>query len=181
MTVLFVTSCGWILASYFLGLSDRHRENTLVRITDGSAIPIDFGFILGNQPPSYNTFCITVSSEMYKYLLRKNKWEYFSMMFLAGFWAVRTHAQEFIRLAVHLFQGTDRNLETSARFISHRMRLQEDMNKAMRRIYENLRHAPICFFTKRKIEGHAKSKKDPSSRRFYRFSCQKDWCQCRKT
>ena len=106
------TSCGWILASYFLGLSDRHRfllyslrfplfsfltssirENTLVRITDGSAIPIDFGFILGNQPPSYNTFCITVSGDMYKYLLRKNMWETFSMMFLAGFWAVRTKAQ----------------------------------------------------------------------------------------
>jgi hypothetical protein len=156
------TTCGWIIASYFLGISDRHRENTLVRVSDGSAIPIDFGFILGNQPPSYNTFCITVSSEMYKYLLRKDKWRWFGLMFMAGFWAVRTRSQEFIRLAIHLFQGTDRNLETSARFISYRMRLNEEMPKAMHRIYENLRHAPICFFTKKKIEGHAKSKLIPA-------------------
>ena len=156
------TSCGWILAAYFLGLSDRHRENTLVRITDGSAIPIDFGFILGNQPPSYNTFCITISPDMYKYLLRKEKWISFSLMFLSGWWAVRTRAQEFIRLAIHLFAGTDRNLETSARFISHRMMMGKDMPTAMTKIYGNLRHAPICFYTRKKIEGHAKSKKIPA-------------------
>ena len=156
------TTCGWVLAAYFLGLSDRHRENTLVRVTDGSAIPIDFGFILGNQPPSYNTFCITVSRDMYKYLIRKDKWVWFSTLFMAGFWAVRVHAQEFIRLAVHLFQGTDRNLETSARFITYRMMLGKDMGRAMLQIYNNLRHAPICFFTVKKIEGHCKAKKIPA-------------------
>jgi hypothetical protein len=160
------TTCGWVLASYFLGLSDRHRENTLVRISDGSAIPIDFGFILGNQPPSYNTFCITVSPDMYRYLLRKDKWVWFSLMFLAGFWAVRAHAQEFIRLAIHLFQGVERDLEVSARFISYRMVIGKDLSKAMSQIYSNLRHAPICFFTKKKIEGHCKAKKIPARQDF---------------
>ena len=109
--------------------------------------------------------------------------------------------QEFVNLAIHLFQGTDRNLETSAMFITHRMRMGEDTmkvcgldlfvylcfisgccflvyfsfsypfsffsQKAMRKTYGNLRHAPICFFTKKKIEGHAKSKKIPA--RFFFF------------
>lgn len=156
------TTCGWVLAAYFLGLSDRHRENTLVRITDGSAIPIDFGFILGNQPPSYNTFCITISGDMYKYLLRKEKWVFFCQMFLAGFWAVRTRAHEFIRLVTHLFSGTDRNLQTSAEFVSYRMLIGKDVSSAMKTVYGNLRHAPICFYTKKKIEGHAKKKKIPA-------------------
>ena len=160
------TTCGWVLACYFLGISDRHRENTLVRPQDGSAIPIDFGFILGNQPPSYNTFCITISPEMYKFLQRHDKWLDFCIMFLAGFWCVHAHAQEFLRLCVHLLTGTKRDLETSARFVAARLRLEEDSQTALRRTFENLRHAPVCFFTRRKIHGHSNAKKVPQRKDF---------------
>lgn len=152
------TTCGWCLAAYLLGLSDRHRENTLVRISDGSAIPIDFGFMLGNAAPSVNTYQITVSAQMYEYLQRVHCWPFFATMFVAGFMAIRENAETFLTLAAHLFTG-HRNPAFVRKFISHRLLLKEqDRSRVFARIVRRLRHAPVCSDTRRKIDNHRKNK-----------------------
>ena len=152
------TSCGWVLAAYVLGLSDRHRENTLVRLVDGSAIPIDFGFMLGNRPPSVNTYMVTISQQMYSYLLRHNAWASFAVMFISGFMVLRAFSKVLLALAAHLFHG-HRDVAFVRRFIANRLLLQEaDEMKVLRRIADRLRHAPLCSDTKRKIDGHRKDK-----------------------
>lgn len=152
------TTCGWCLAAYILGLSDRHRENTLVRLSDGSAIPIDFGFMLGNTAPSINTYMITISSQMYNYLLQNEAWSSFATMFLAGFMCIRLYADVFLSLAGHLFNG-HRDPVFVRRFIANRLLKQHENHiQALNRIVKRLRHAPVCSDTKFKIENHQKNK-----------------------
>src|SRR3989338_10714338 len=152
------TTCGWCLGAYVLGLSDRHRENTLVRLSDGSAIPIDFGFMLGNTAPSINTYMITISSQMYNYLLQNEAWSSFTTMFLAGFMCIRLHADLFLTLAGHLFNG-HRDPVFVRRFIANRLLKQHENHvQALNRIVKRLRHAPVCSDTKFKIENHQKNK-----------------------
>jgi hypothetical protein len=153
-----VTTCGWALAAYLLGLSDRHRENTLVRTSDGSAIPIDFGFMLGNTAPSVNTYMITLSAQMYRFLKEHRAWTSFSIMFLAGFLTIRQHAEPFLRLAEHLFTG-HRDPAFVRKFISYRLLLHEkDDIKVLHRMTRRLRHAPVCSDTRQKIDNHRKNK-----------------------
>src|SRR3989338_2639813 len=152
------TTCGWCLGAYVLGLSDRHRENTLVRLSDASAIPIDFGFMLGNTAPSVNTYMVTLSSEMYRFLLNNSAWPSFATMFIAGFMCIRFHADLFLALAAHLFAG-HRDPAFVRRFIADRLLLHEpDHFKALDRIVKRLRHAPLCSDTRQKIDNHCKNK-----------------------
>jgi hypothetical protein len=152
------TTCGWALAAYLLGLSDRHRENTLVRLADASAIPIDFGFMLGNTAPSINTYMITISPQFYQFLLAKQAWSSFATMFIAGFAVVRHHADIFLALAAQLFTG-HRDPAFVRKFIANRLLLQEtEATVALDRLVKRLRHAPICSDTKSKIENHQKNK-----------------------
>lgn len=157
------TSCGWIIAAYVLGLSDRHRENTIVRLADSSAIPIDFGFMLGNEPPGANTYAITISTEFYEYLLARNAWPRFATMFLGGFWSLRLSGTVFVTLAVSLFSGTSRDPRVLKAFIATRLmsgveHVGMSDSEALPAIIKMLRHAPRCHETRKKINGHAKNK-----------------------
>lgn len=153
------TTCGWCLAAYVLGLSDRHRENTLVRLEDSSAIPIDFGFMLGKTAPSVNTYMVTVSEEMHRYLLARDAWSAFGAMFLAGFWALRRHVSLFTFTASRLFEG-QRDTAFIRKFIRHRLLSHERTPElAVKRMLKRLRHAPVCSETKSKINNHAKNKR----------------------
>ncbi|MDP2434441.1 MAG: hypothetical protein Q8P67_01715, partial [archaeon] len=104
----FITQCGTILATYLLGIEDRHRENTLFHKPTSTTFPIDFGFMLGLKPPSVNCYCIAFSPHLYKYLKKRKDdrgWSDFAAMFLAGFDAVREEAHSVIALGKLIFRG----------------------------------------------------------------------------
>jgi Phosphatidylinositol 3- and 4-kinase len=152
------TTCGWSLACYLLGISDRHRENTLVRLRDSAAIPIDFGFMLGVSAPSVNTYMITLSHDMYKFLAARNMWSEFALMWLAGFDALRSEARAIIAVARLLFAG-HRDVDFVDRFLCDRLLLAETSSlAALRRITRRLRHAPVCQDTASKINSHQLNK-----------------------
>lgn len=152
------TSCGWILAAYLLGLSDRHRDNTLVSETNSSAIPIDFGFMLGAQAPGVNTYLITISSEMHGYLVRMGTWPRFCAMFLCGFYVLRHEAPFISALTTTLFRGF-RDTDFLQRFFAVRFLLDEPIDyRALKRMKKHLRHAPLCVDTKIKLNSLALGK-----------------------
>src|SRR3989338_1571413 len=149
--VFLSSSCGWILAAYLLGLSDRHRENTLVRTADSAAIPIDFGFMLGVECPSVNTYLVTVSQEMYRYLHGRKTWCLFCTMFLAGFYTLRRQADVIIRFAQQLFLD-HRDTHFLGRFLSLRLLLEAESELvAIKKLSKMLAHAPLCVDTKLKL------------------------------
>eukprot|EP00300_Choanocystis_sp_HF-7_P009781 c16631_g1_i2.p1 GENE.c16631_g1_i2~~c16631_g1_i2.p1 ORF type:complete len:252 (+),score=65.95 c16631_g1_i2:818-1573(+) len=47
---LIATAVGGYVATYVLGVNDRHFDNIQVRTSDGSLIQIDFGFVFGEAP-----------------------------------------------------------------------------------------------------------------------------------
>ena len=61
---LIASTVGSYIATYVMGVGDRHFDNILVR-DDGTLFHIDFGYILG-QKLSFDTAEFAVTDDLYK-------------------------------------------------------------------------------------------------------------------
>lgn len=159
----FRSQCGTILATYLLGIEDRHRENTLFHKPTSTSFPIDFGFMLGLKPPSVNCYCIAFSPHLYKYLKKRKDdrgFSDFAAMFLAGFDAIREEAHSVIALGKLVFRGVpDKDENFVETFLRKKLLMEKSALGALDKMAKRLRHAPICVDTAHKINSHQSNKK----------------------
>ncbi|XP_026190834.1 uncharacterized protein LOC113146753 [Cyclospora cayetanensis] len=89
----FLASCaGYCVATYLLGVGDRHLDNLLIR-PDGRMLHIDFGFILGEDPKPFPP-PMKICKEMIEVLgsLDSPEFAYFLHLCCLCFKYLRTHA-----------------------------------------------------------------------------------------
>lgn len=145
----FITSlAGTMLISYVLGIKDRHYENILVT-NDDILFHIDFDFILGTVPPGINMYKIPLSSKLYKFLVKINKWDLFIEIMINGFFCLRQENKILLRSIIIFFEN--KNINHCEKFVRKRLLLKYNNDKAKKKFINMLRHAPLCLHNKIKL------------------------------
>ena len=121
MATMISTISGGFIASYCLGVRDRHLENWKFHLCDKSFAHIDFGFVINLKPIfDANRFAIPTiirnSLNSTIVTLAKSKmsaWDLFVQICTSGFLVLRRHVGMLIRLGVIVF-GFDSHFNEAA-------------------------------------------------------------------
>ncbi|EDR25156.1 hypothetical protein EDI_134770 [Entamoeba dispar SAW760] len=111
MATMISTLSGGFIASYCLGVRDRHLENWKFHLCDKSFAHIDFGFVINLRPKfDANRFAIPTiirtSLNNTTVTLEKSKigaWDLFVQNCTSGFLVLRRHVGMIIRLSMIVF------------------------------------------------------------------------------
>eukprot|EP00005_Dracoamoeba_jomungandri_P006422 CAMPEP_0174261406 /NCGR_PEP_ID=MMETSP0439-20130205/11412_1 /TAXON_ID=0 /ORGANISM="Stereomyxa ramosa, Strain Chinc5" /LENGTH=744 /DNA_ID=CAMNT_0015345877 /DNA_START=28 /DNA_END=2262 /DNA_ORIENTATION=+ len=95
------TAAGAYIGGYIVGVRDRHWDNILIK-NDDTLFHIDFGFLLGTQPP-IDAPKFSISEEMTNVLKEMGKWEEFLERCANAFIALRRRSSEVIRVCSLVF------------------------------------------------------------------------------
>lgn len=109
---------------------DRHFDNVLVK-DFYQLLHIDFGFILGNNPPIDGP-PISIAPEMEVVFRELDVWEKFTDMFVDAFMSLREYAPEIIRTSVMMFTKAGFEPDEIRQFLQSKssLNIHEHDNKA---------------------------------------------------
>lgn len=142
---LVATACGSYIASYILGVRDRHWDNVLIQ-DDGTCFHIDFGFCLGSKA-SFDAERFAVTKDMQKLL--GDRWENFVDVCLSAFLVLKENQHEVIEYAKLIFNTHDpRNVQ---QFLTKTLGRNGDElydnDKALQKIKKRIEASPNSWQT----------------------------------
>jgi hypothetical protein len=110
--VFIRTLAGSSLASFVLGIRDRHEDNMLVK-DNHIFFHIDFGHLFNNGP-MLDAPRIAIPDPVKTTALRESEWNELSKCLLDGFAVLRRYCETIINVATSLFNGIEDTAEINA-------------------------------------------------------------------
>jgi len=140
---LVASAVGSYVASFVMGIRDRHYDNILIRDTDCTLFHIDFGYVLGNSA-SLDTSKIAITKDLKN--LMGTQWDKFVELGVSAYLALREkhkiiisfaktafsylfnddEIDSFLKLSLHVDDMSD---EEAARYIAKKFKESPDSVK----------------------------------------------------
>eukprot|EP01084_Bolivina_argentea_P074498 135137_1 len=148
---LVASATGSYMASYIMGVRDRHFDNVLIRDIDCRLFHIDFGFVLGDTA-GVDTSKFAITKDLKK--LMGVFWDKFIELSVQAFLSLRQKHKYLIKYARIAFEYLE-NGDTVEEFIKHQLRI-DDMSddKAAKYVARKLKESPGSAKTKFKNVVH---------------------------
>lgn len=149
---LIATGAGSYIASYVLGIRDRHADNILIH-KDGTLFHIDFGHVLGDTV-TIDTHPFAITSSFKKQL--GTKWKEFLDECVKAFLVLRRpdNAQKLIQYATVCFASMYPEHKVVG-FLRKQLYMHRDVEKASQKIRKLIDNAPKSYRTRFKNVLHA--------------------------
>ena len=146
---LVASAAGSYIASFVLGVRDRHFDNVLIQ-SDGTLFHIDFGYVMGTTL-LMDTSKIAITNDLCK--LFEDHWDNFIETAVNSYMTLRLHYQEILDFSDLVFDFLDLEVNSSEFLYKMLMMLETD-KKAEDRIRYKLQSAPSSWNTKIKNATH---------------------------
>merc|ERR1712228_390401 len=146
---LVASASGSYIASFVLGVRDRHFDNVLIQ-SDGTLFHIDFGFVLGTKL-LMDTSKIAITNDLCK--LFEDHWDNFIETAVNSYMTLRLHYQEILDYSDLVFDFLD--LEVNSSEFLYKMLMMHETDKfAEDKMRNKLQNAPSSWNTKLKNATH---------------------------
>jgi len=141
---LVTSAAGAYIGGYVLGVIDRHWDNILIR-NKHTLLHIDFGFLLGTQPP-IDAPKFSISSDMKNALICVGEWNTFIDLAVSAYKVLRDRSKEVIR-AGKLIYSLALDWEASAieDYFNASLQLKLDEDTALSNIRAELEGSSIAW------------------------------------
>ena len=152
-TQLVASAAGSFIASYLLGIRDRHHDNILVRIDDGLLFNIDFGHILGDSV-SIDTGSFAITPDLKS--MMGERWEEFVDLCLKAYLIIRENALLLIDFIAMMLTPYAWEIGTNPRdFMRKSLLLDREPGNACSFLRAQLLASPAAFKTRLKNAMHS--------------------------
>ena len=148
---LVASAAGSYIASFVLGVRDRHYDNVLIR-DDGTLFHIDFGYVMGSTL-FMDTAEIAITSDL-KRVISEQHWDNFVETAVNAYMTLRLHYQEILDYSNLVF---DLGIElkcNSSEFLYRKLMMSETDKRAEEIIRNKVATAPSKWATKFKNAAH---------------------------
>ena len=152
---LIASTVGSYIATYIMGVGDRHFDNILIRQDDGTLFHIDFGYILG-QRVSMDTAEFAITNDLYSIIIGQDEelWQQFIDICVDAFMILREHIDELIAFGEIVW--TFLNPSTPIKDFFHKIFAMDLMDKEVEISLRNkLEQAPFDWNTRMKNVMHS--------------------------
>lgn len=147
---LVASSAGSYIASFVLGVRDRHFDNVLIR-KDGTLFHIDFGYVMGSKL-FMDTSKIAITGDLCR--LFEEEWEHFIETAVNAFMTLRLHYDEILEFSHLVFADIDLECDSEQQFLWKMLNLHLTDRGAEDAIRNKLASAPTKWNTKIKNAAH---------------------------
>jgi len=140
---LCATAAGSYIASYVLGVQDRHWDNVLIK-SDGTTFHIDFGFCLGSKP-GFDAKKLAITKDLYS-MIGEDRWEEFVELCVSCFRTIRRHSTKLMNYMKLIFsnQYEPSFIET---FLDSRLNIAVKEDEALDKLRSKILKAPGSWKT----------------------------------
>ena len=142
---LIATAAGAYIATYVLGVRDRHSNNILIDKENGRLLHIDFGYIMGetikngiDAPP------IAITHDLYQFIVSggKHEWDSFVNYSIQAFDRLRKHyifLLDYVKIAFSFLKINDHNIDPE-NFLRQKLMIDKTSHEAISYVFLYIVH-----------------------------------------